>query len=100
MTTRPLPLITACNQHSALHMQVSNDELQQADAHTAACADAIREERQKHQQELSALRAHYEAKLGERQSECRPCENGHALNFVASIVEQGAARPCSEASIA
>jgi hypothetical protein len=85
-------------------MQASNDEPRQAGTHmgthTAACADAIRDERQKHQQELSALRAHYEAKLGERQSECRPCEIGHALNFVDIIAEQGASRHCSEASIA
>ena len=45
-------------------------------AKAAACADAIRETRQKHEHELSALRSNYEAQLGALRSSCRPCANG------------------------
>ncbi len=45
-------------------------------AKAAACADAIRETRQKHEHELCALRSNYEAQLGALRSSCRPCANG------------------------
>ena len=45
-------------------------------ANAAACTDAIRETQRKHELELAALRAHYEAQLGELRSTCKPCANG------------------------
>ena len=53
-------------------------ESQQGHVQVGACEDAIREERQKHQRELSALRAHYETELGQLRNECEPCVNGAA----------------------
>ena len=56
-----------------------SDEAKAANA--AACTDAIRESQQKHEHELSALRAHYEAQLGELRSTCRPCANGPPASY-------------------